>query len=69
MRVRSGLYRGEQHEIFHKILRISDLDDDKSFKLSDIDEDVDKQQHILALIPKNSQVLCIQQDSRCRKST
>ena len=51
MRLKSELYEVEQHEIFHKIVTSLNLDENKSFRLADIDDDVVKQRKILVLIP------------------
>ena len=51
MRHKSILYKKEQDEICDKIIAILNLDGDSSITLYELDNDVEKQQKILDLIP------------------
>lgn len=52
MRLKSELYIKEQDEIVDKIIEILDLDDENSIILYNLDNDKEKQDKILALIPE-----------------
>lgn len=51
MRLKSELYKDEQNEICDKLIDILELDDDNSITLYQLDNDKNKQQKILDLIP------------------
>jgi hypothetical protein len=51
MNLKSILYREEQEEIIEKIIDILQLDENDSITLYDLDNDIEKQSKILALIP------------------
>jgi hypothetical protein len=51
MNLKSILYREEQEEIIEKIIGILYLDENDSITLYDLDNDIEKQSKILALIP------------------
>jgi len=52
MRLKSELYKTEQLQLCDKIIEILQLDDDNSFLLKDLDNNIDKQKQILDLIPE-----------------
>ena len=52
MRLKSELYKKEQGEIVDKIIDILELDDENSIILYNLDNDKEKQNKILALIPE-----------------
>lgn len=52
MRLKSELYKKEQDEITDKIIEILELDDDNGIILYNLDNDKEKQDKILALIPE-----------------
>lgn len=52
MRLKSELYIKEQNEIVDKIIDILDLDEENSIILHNLDNDKEKQDKILALIPE-----------------
>jgi hypothetical protein len=51
MNLKSILYREEQEEIIERIIYILQLDENNSITLYDLDNDIEKQGKILALIP------------------
>lgn len=51
MNLKSILYRQEQEEIIERIINILQLDDNNSITLCQLDNDIEKQNKILALIP------------------
>jgi hypothetical protein len=51
MNLKSILYREEQEEIIEKIIDILQLDENDSITLYNLDNDIEKQSKILALIP------------------
>lgn len=51
MRLKNKLYKKEQEDIADKIIEILELNDEKSITLYDIDNNEDKKQKILDLIP------------------
>lgn len=51
MNLKSILYRQEQEEIIEKIIDILQLDDNKSITLYDLDNDMQKQDKIMNMIP------------------
>ena len=51
MKLKSILYKNEQNQICDKIIDILQLDDNKSITLYELDNDKEKQQNILDLIP------------------
>lgn len=51
MNLKSILYRQEQEEIIEKIIDILQLDDNKSITLYDLDNDMEKQDKIMNMIP------------------
>jgi hypothetical protein len=51
MNLKSILYRQEQEEIIETIIYILQLDDNKSITLYELDNNIEKQSNILALIP------------------
>jgi len=52
MKLKSLLYKQEQEEIINKIINILALDNDNSIILYNLDNDQDKQNKILELIPE-----------------
>lgn len=52
MRLKSELYKKEQDEIVNKIIEILELDEENSIILYNLDNDKEKQDKILALIPE-----------------
>jgi hypothetical protein len=52
MKLKSLLYKQEQEEIINKIINILELDDDNSIILYNLDNDHNKQNKILELIPE-----------------
>lgn len=52
MKLKSVLYKKEQDEIMDKIINILDLDDENSIILYHLDNDEEKQNKILKLIPE-----------------
>jgi hypothetical protein len=52
MKLKSELYKTEQLQLCDKIIEILQLDDDNSFLLKDLDNNIDKQKQILDLIPE-----------------
>ena len=52
MKLKSILYKKEQKELIDKIINILELDDDNSIILYNLDNDQEKQNKILALIPE-----------------
>lgn len=51
MKLKSILYKKEQDEIIDKIIKILELDNENSIILHDLDNDENKQNKILELIP------------------
>ena len=51
MRLKSELYPKEQGEIVDKIVNILELDEENSITLFDLDNDKEKQEKLLSLIP------------------
>ena len=51
MRLKEELYKKEQEEILDKIIDILELDEENSITLHELDNDTEKQQKILNLIP------------------
>lgn len=51
MRLKSELYKKEQNEIVDKIIQILELDEENNIILYNLDNNKDKQDKILALIP------------------
>ena len=51
MRLKSELYKDEQNKICDKLIDILELDDNNSITLYQLDNDKNKQKHILDLIP------------------
>ena len=52
MKLKSQLYKNEQNEIIDKIINILNLDKDNGIILYEFDNDTDKQNKILELIPE-----------------
>ena len=52
MRLKSELYPDEQKDILNKIINILDLDDESSITLYGLDNDEDKKQKIMDLLPQ-----------------
>ena len=52
MKLKSLLYKQEQDELVNKIINILELDNDNSIILYNLDNDQDKQNKILELIPE-----------------
>ena len=52
MRLKSELYPNEQKDILNQIINILDLDDNNSTTLYELDNDKDKKQKIMDLLPK-----------------
>ena len=52
MRLKSELYKKEQEEIVDKIIKILDLENNNIINLCDLDNEYDKQQQIMELIPE-----------------
>lgn len=52
MRLKSELYKKEQDEIIDKIIKILDLENNSVIQLCDLDNDLDKQNKIMGLIPE-----------------
>ena len=52
MKLKSILYKNEQDEIINKIINILNLDNENSIILYDLDNDKNKQDEILELIPE-----------------
>ena len=52
MRLKSELYKKEQNELVDKIIEIHELDDENSIILYNLDNNKEKQDKILALIPE-----------------
>ena len=53
MKLKSILYQKEQDELINKIINILSLDSENSIILYNLDNDKEKQDIILALIPDN----------------
>jgi hypothetical protein len=51
MRLKEELYKKEQDEILDKVIDILELDEENSITLYELDNDTEKQQKILNLIP------------------
>ena len=51
MRLKSELYKKEQEEICDKIIEILDLPETNTITLYELDNDKEKQEHIMELIP------------------
>jgi hypothetical protein len=56
MRLKSELYKKEQEEICDKIIEILDLPETNTITLYELDNDKEKQEKIIELIPDNSYV-------------
>lgn len=52
MRLKSELYPNEQKDILNQIINILDLDDNNSTTLYELDNDKDKKEKIVELLPK-----------------
>jgi hypothetical protein len=52
MRLKSELYKNEQLEIMNKIINILELDDNNSITLYELDNDIEKQEKILEILPE-----------------
>ena len=52
MNLKSILYRQEQEEIIERIIDILHLDNNKSISLYDLDNDIEKQNKIMDMIPE-----------------
>ena len=52
MRLKSELYPNEQKDILNQIINILDLDDNNSITLYELDNNKDKKQKIMDLLPK-----------------
>lgn len=52
MKLKSELYRKEQHDIMNKLISILQLDPFNSITLYDLDNDINKQNQIMNLIPE-----------------
>ena len=52
MRLKSELYKKEQDEIIDKIITILDLENNNIINLCELDNDLEKQQKIMELIPE-----------------
>lgn len=52
MKLKSILYQNEQYELINKIINILNLDSENSIILYNLDNDKEKQDKILALIPE-----------------
>jgi hypothetical protein len=58
MNLKSILYKQEQEEIIEKIIDILQLDENDSITLYDLDNDIEKQSNILALIQDIRKFFC-----------
>ena len=52
MRLKSELYKKEQDEIIEQIIKILDLENNNIINLCELDNDLEKQQKIMELIPE-----------------
>ena len=52
MRLKSDLYKKEQEHVIEKIIKILNLENNSIIQLCDLDNDLDKQNKIMELIPE-----------------
>lgn len=73
MRLKSELYSNEQKNILNKIINILDLDENNSIILYDLDNDENKKQKIMELLPDVkkyftcSRVIGVNNPDKCKR--